>query len=98
MNLEDFKSSLSAESPPAGLSAPLLAMWHDAKGNWELAHKTVQDEAGKNSAWVHAYLHRKEGDNSNARYWYAQAKMRMSVDTFEREWEDLVVKLFSENE
>jgi hypothetical protein len=72
MTLEQFKASLTQETPPP-LSPPLLGLWYDARGDWHTAHQTVQNDASLESAWVHAYLHRKEGDLSNARYWYRRA-------------------------
>ncbi|MDB6128353.1 MAG: hypothetical protein JWM35_2249 [Verrucomicrobia bacterium] len=70
MSFEEF---LKADAPAAGASAPLAALWHDAHGDWERAHICVQDDSSREGAWVHAYLHRREGDDSNARYWYARA-------------------------
>jgi hypothetical protein len=70
MSFEDFAA---ASAPPAGLGPALLALWHDAHGDWELAHTLAQQDSGRNGAWVHAYLHRKEGDEMNAGYWYGRA-------------------------
>jgi hypothetical protein len=70
MSFEEF---LAASSLPPGASAPLSALWHDAQGDWDRAHACVQDDGGRDGAWVHAYLHRREGDEANARYWYARA-------------------------
>ena len=70
MSFEDFTR---AATPPAGLGPALLALWHDAHGDWERAHALAQEDGGRNGAWVHAYLHRKEGDEMNAGYWYARA-------------------------
>ena len=93
MDLVTFKKSLSKESPPAGLSPELCALWADGRGDWEQAHNIVQDERGKAAAWVHAYLHRKEGDTSNARYWYAQARKPQSKKSLDSEWEEIVAEL-----
>ena len=71
MNIEQFEASLSGEAPP--LPAPLRAMWHAAKGEWDEAHRIVQAESGADAAWVHAWLHRLRGDLGNARYWYRRA-------------------------
>lgn len=68
-----FDEFLGAKVVPAHLGAPLQALWHDAHGEWERAHACVQDDASRDGAWVHAYLHRKEGDDANAGYWYARA-------------------------
>lgn len=83
MTIEEFKDL----SPvPSDLSAPLRALWHDARGDWETAHHLVQDEPTREAAWVHAYLHRREGDLSNARYWYARAGQPEFDGTLEEEW------------
>lgn len=68
-----FAEFLAGAEPTTEASAPLAALWHDAHGNWERAHACVQDDASREGAWVHAYLHRREGDEPNARYWYARA-------------------------
>ena len=73
MDIAQFRSSVAAEEPPGGLSGPLLALWYDAKGEWDHAHQILQDEPGEDGSWVHAYLHRVEGDLGNARYWYRRA-------------------------
>ena len=70
MSFEEF---LASPAPPADTGAALAALWHDAHGDWERAHESAQADAGKVGAWVHAYLHRKEGDDANAGYWYARA-------------------------
>jgi hypothetical protein len=73
-DLASFEASLGGNSPPAGLSRALLALWHLAKGDWDRAHGVAQqDEADPECAWVHAHLHRAEGDLGNARYWYRRA-------------------------
>ena len=73
----------------------LAALWYDAKGNWEKAHELINDMEGPQAAWVHAYLHRKEGDNSNARYWYARAGKPVCSLSLEKEWEELVEALIN---
>jgi hypothetical protein len=72
MTEDEFKASLAAATPPA-LPPPLLALWHDAKSDWDGAHKCVDTSGEADAMWVHAYLHRKEGDLGNADYWYARA-------------------------
>src|ERR671935_64758 len=67
-----LKASKKKSKPPA-VAPPLVALWHDARGDWDAAHRAAQDVDDKDGAWVHAYLHRKEGDPGNARYWYGQA-------------------------
>jgi len=69
MNLEAFRDSLSRAEPPPGLSPAQSGLWWDAPGDWARAHESAQADEGRDGAWVHAYLHRKEGDNSNAGYW-----------------------------
>jgi hypothetical protein len=83
----DFKASLSGAAPAPNLVAPLAALWWAAKGEWGEAHKIVQDEETADAAWVHAYLHRVEGDLGNAGYWYRQAGQPVAKDTLESEWE-----------
>ncbi|KXU35257.1 hypothetical protein AXK12_06040 [Cephaloticoccus capnophilus] len=90
MRYSDFKASLAAaDSPPAALSAELRALWHDAKGDWEAAHKWVMHSESRAAAWVHAYLHRKEGDLANASYWYARALQPVVEAPLEEEWEQI---------
>jgi hypothetical protein len=90
MNRIDFSESIKENEPPSGSSFYLKALWYDAKGNWKKAHEIIQDIDDKNASWIHAYLHRKEGDTGNADYWYSLAgKIRPSV-SLENEWEELV--------
>ena len=88
-----LKSPLANAAPENGLSPPLAALWWAAKGDWDAAHKIVQDESDANSAWVHAYLHRVEGDLSNAGYWYRQAGQPVAIDSLESEWERIASAL-----
>lgn len=94
--MADYKASLSDAAPASGLDAPLAALWWAAKGQWDEAHKIVQDEAGADSAWVHAYLHRVEGDLGNAGYWYRQAKKPVSSGPLDTEWERIVSALLGD--
>ena len=89
MTLNDLKASLTGATPPSGLSPLLLALWHDAKGDWDAAHQVAQDVDDENGAWVHAYLHRKEGDLSNAAYWYRRAGQPVANEELSAEWERL---------
>jgi len=93
MDFAVFKTSLSGQQPPDGLSLPLQALWWDGKGHWEKAHDLINELHDRQSAWVHAYLHRKEGDLWNADYWYRQAQQQRPVATLESEWESLVRQL-----
>src|SRR5580658_10788680 len=73
MTYDDFHHSLTAAQPPAELTPALAGLWWDAKGDWKQAHDRAQDDEGPEASWVHAYLHRKEGDQGNAAYWYGRA-------------------------
>jgi hypothetical protein len=82
------------EQEIAGLALPLRALWHAAHGNWETAHQLVQDDPTQESAWVHAYLHRVEGDVANARYWYHQAgKPPATAISLKHELDELIAAL-----
>ena len=93
MNFDEFNSSLEGASPPPDLSGPLEALWHDARGDWHTAHQRVQSESGEDAAWVHAYLHRKEGDLSNAHYWYRRAGKSPSHASLDEEWQAIAKSL-----
>ncbi|QCR21208.1 hypothetical protein [Pontibacter sp. SGAir0037] len=86
----DFKETLSANKPPAEASVYLKALWYDGKGDWENAHELIQDLPDKNAAWIHAFLHRKEGDIWNADYWYRRADNSRPSVSLEDEWKQLV--------
>ena len=90
MTLEDFKSSLKNPNPPDGLTPLLKALWYDGKNNWEMAHNVAQDINTDEGSWVHAYLHRKEGDLGNAEHWYRRGGRKMPQVSLEREWEEVV--------
>jgi hypothetical protein len=87
MDFQHFKKSVAAKAPPGGLSPAALALWWDAKGDWDKAHASAQEGEDKAGAWVHAYLHRKEGDLSNAGYWYRRAGKAVATSALEAEWE-----------
>ena len=91
--MANFKASLSGAAPAPDLDAPLAALWWAAKGCWDEAHKIVQDEATADSAWVHAYLHRVEGDLSNAGYWCRRASKPVATGPLETEWDGIVSAL-----
>ncbi|HXW20220.1 MAG TPA: hypothetical protein VEK35_06950 [Roseiarcus sp.] len=95
MNLPAFRASLKAESPPVGLSLALQALWHDGRGDFDRAHELAQKDEGGDGDWVHAYLHRKEGDLSNAAYWYRRAKRPVSKAPLEAEWETIAAALLA---
>ena len=83
----DAKTLRAAKSPPSGRGAPLTALWHAAKGEWDKAHALVQDEESAAAAWVHAHLHRVEGDESNAGYWYRRAGKPHAKSSLDKEWD-----------
>lgn len=93
MNLSNFRASLALEAPPAELSKALSALWWDAKGDWNKAHECAQADKGTDGAWVHAYLHRREGDLGNAEYWYRRARQQVPADTLAEEWAALASAL-----
>jgi hypothetical protein len=86
MDLSSFKQSVATATPPAGLSQAVVALWWDAKGDWNKAHECAQAQDDKVGAWVHAYLHRKEGDPQNAGYWYRRAGKSPATVSLEQEW------------
>src|SRR4051812_37848980 len=92
-NFLEFKQTLNEPEPPMDLSPSLKALWYDAKGDWSQAHEVAQGEETSDGAWVHAYLHRKEGDAGNARYWYTMAGREMSDSEISDEWQDIVEEL-----
>lgn len=96
MNLDDLEHSLSADQPPADLSPELLALWHEARGDWTVAHDIVQDVSTAAAARVHAYLHRKEGDLGNARYWYQRAGQPEFTRTLDAEWDAIAGDLLEQ--
>jgi len=91
MTPEELKKRPAADE----LSLPLQALWHDAQGDWDRAHAVCQEAKSRDGDWVHAYLHRKEGDRSNAGYWYARAgrSMPAASTALEAEWADIAAQL-----
>jgi len=96
MTLAEFQASLEGAKPPAGLAAPLEALWHAGHGDWDRAHRIAMDAKGADGAWVHAYLHRQEGDLENARYWYRQAKRPEATGGLPSEWSAIVAALMED--
>ena len=90
MDIAEFRESLKQHTPPEGLTPALEALWWDAKGHWDKAHEAAQRDEGPDGSWVHAYLHRKEGDLSNAQYWYRRADRAVGYGDSAREWESIV--------
>jgi hypothetical protein len=95
MTFAEFKQGQSQARPPAGLSAALSALWWAGKDDWDKAHKIVMDGGGKDCAWVHAYLHRVEGDLENARYWYRQAGKPAASSALPSEWAAIASELLA---
>lgn len=96
MTLQDFQAGLASGAPPAGLSPPLLALWHDGRGDWDAAHRVAQDVESPDGSWIHAYLHRKEGDAGNAAYWYQRAGKPVFTASLDEEWRDIVTALLAQ--
>ena len=86
LEFERFQMSLGDTSPPVGLSRALVGLWYDGCGNWDAAHREIQKGDGVDEAWVHAYLHRKEGDLANAGYWYRRCDHAKSSGSLDEEW------------
>lgn len=97
MNLAEFKSSLTSATPPANLPIGLQALWQAGKGNWKGAHELVQQREGEQACdWIHAYLHRQEGDLSNAGYWYRRANKPVQKNSLEEEWAEISAALLTD--
>jgi hypothetical protein len=91
MTLADFKALSDVSKFPL----PLQALWYDGHGHWSRAHTLAQEAGNRDGAWVHAYLHRKEGDDSNASYWYATAGRPMPEGSLDAEWEMIATELLT---
>jgi hypothetical protein len=95
VTLSTFKRSLACKEPPVGLSAALAALWWAGKDEWNKAHEIVMNGDDPDCAWVHAYLHRVEGDLGNARYWYRQAGCSPASGDLAAEWIAITVTLLA---
>jgi hypothetical protein len=95
MDVPRFKGALADHEPPRGMSLLLQALWWAAKGDWDKAHAIAQDDDSADAAWVHAYLHRVEGDLVNAHYWYTRARRAPAASSLEAEWEAIVAALLA---
>ena len=93
MTLAEFKQSLSGTQPPDKLPLLLQALWFDAKGDWHASHNITQDVNTKDGAWIHAYLHRQEGDNGNAAYWYRRADKPVCTTSLQEEWDAIAAAI-----
>ncbi|MGD9509300.1 MAG: hypothetical protein AB7I59_25005 [Geminicoccaceae bacterium] len=93
-DLAAFNASLVEAEPPPGLSPPVRALWHAARGEWETAHEIAQRQEGEPAHdWVHAHLHRVEGDLGNAGYWYRRARRPMAQGDLAAERDAIVAEL-----
>lgn len=90
MNEQGFKETLLDNYPPSSTSVYLKSLWFDAKGDWNNAHNLIQDVTDNSAAWIHPYLHRKEGDIWNADYWYSKAGKKRPSVSLDEEWEQLL--------
>jgi hypothetical protein len=96
MTIDELRQSLASATPPDGLPPAVTALWHDARGNWDEAHRVAQDVPDdEGGAWVHAYLHRKEGDAGNAAYWYRRAQQPVAHDSLAEEWTRIATALLA---
>jgi hypothetical protein len=89
MDVEALTRSLERDAPPEGLALAVQALWWDAKGAWDAAHRCAQEQDDQRGAWVHAYLHRKEGDQANAAYWYRRAGIPIAGGPLDEEWKQI---------
>lgn len=95
MTFIEFENTLKQEQPPAELSRPLRALWFAGKDDWENSHNIAQDIHTNEGSWIHAYLHRWEGDDWNAKYWYRQAGRTMPTVSLKEEWRDITENLLA---
>ena len=93
MTFDEFQKSLTASSVREDLSDYLKSLWYDGKGDWNRAHSIIQNIEDRKAAWIHAYLHRKEGDVGNADYWYRRADKKRPNVKLEEEWKSIVKAL-----
>lgn len=92
-----FRRSLSDKKPSDTLSPALAALWWAGNDDWDKTHKIIMDEGGADCAWVHAYLHRVEGDLGNAGYWYRQARRKVATNALKAEWTEMVAVLLAKD-
>ncbi len=93
MDVAKYRESVKGDAPPADAGLALQALWHQAKGDWHQAHRLAQAQTDETGAWVHAYLHRVEGDEQNAGHWYRRAGRPPSSAPLEDEWAEIVAAL-----
>jgi hypothetical protein len=97
MTVEEFRASVRESAPSPTLPPLLKALWWDAKGSFDRAHEIAQDDPSADGAWIHAYLHRKEGDHSNAGYWYRQARHPHPKTSLDEEWTQIAAALLKQH-
>ena len=97
MKYLDFINSIEEEKPPKNLAKIHLSIWYILKNNWDMAHDIAQDIPSESASWIHAYLHRKEGDISNAHYWYSRANKTPYSDSLEKELDDIIESVFEKS-
>jgi hypothetical protein len=95
MTLEEFQQSITANHPPAELPHALAGLWWDAKGDWARAHSSAMLDKSSDGSWVHAYLHRKEGDRENAGYWYSRAQKSFCEESLQNEWSSIAREILA---
>ena len=95
--LESFRASLDDKTVPFGISCALTGLWHDANGDWNTAHRVIQAGNNEEDAWVHAYLHRKEGAIDNAHYWYRRWNRPPAIESLENEWTTIAIALLEKD-
>lgn len=93
MTYDEFILTIENDELPSNLPLYMQALWYDAKDDWEKAHALIDSLDDKNSCWVHAYLHRKEGDISNADYWYRRAQKERPASSLQEEWKNITIEL-----
>lgn len=93
LSYQAFRESLTQNDPPQQLTPLLKAMWYDGNGDWHAAHEVAQEIHTRDGSWIHAYLHRKEGDLGNAGYWYSRAGRSIPTVGLEAEWESIAREL-----
>ena len=95
MTVDELRATLEYTAPPDGLPPLVAAMWHLARGDWTRAHEIAQDDPSVDAAWVHAHLHRVEGDMANAGYWYRRAAHPVPADGLDSEWRAITEALLA---
>ena len=95
MTYDEFILSIENDEQPNNMPVQLQALWYDAKGNWNKAHSLIDSLDDGTSCWVHAYLHRKEGDISNADYWYRKAQRQRPAYSLDEEWKNITMELLT---